>query len=71
MTLEDAVPDIVTGVMLTAVGLLIGVAIGTCMENAFWNRSLKSAGLQAVWREERSTSGCTNWLEIVKKEVKK
>lgn len=70
MTLEDAV-GLWLDLMWIAVGLLLGVAIGRFMENAYWNRALKSAGLQAVWHEESSTSGCTNWLEIVTKEVKK
>lgn len=69
MTLEDAV-GLWLELMLIAVGLLIGVAIGRHVEKAVWNHNLKSAGLQAVWHEETSTSGCTNWFEIVKKEVK-
>lgn len=71
MTLEDAFG---LGLALTSTavcGLLLGVAVGRCSENVLWNRALKSAGLQAVWHEERSTSGCTNWLEIVKKKVTK
>lgn len=71
MTLEDAV-GLGLALTLTAVcSLLLGVAVGRCSENVLWNRALKSVGLQAVWHEERSTSGCTNWLEIVKKEVAK
>lgn len=68
MTPEDTVGLVP---VLIVVVLLLGVAIGGCVDNVYWNRALKSAGLQAVWHEERSTSGCTNWLEIVKKEVTK
>lgn len=70
MTLEDAVGLGPESKLIVAV-LLLGVAIGMFMENAYWKCSMKSAGLQAVWHEERSTSGCTNWLEIVKKAVAK
>lgn len=60
--------DVIWPVILV---LLLGIIIGGCIDNAFWNRALESAGLQAVWHEERTSSGCTNWIEIVKKEVAK
>lgn len=70
MTLQD-VAGLVLALTLTAVcSLLLGIAVGRCSENELWNRSLESAGLQAVWHEERTSSGCTNWIEIAKKEVR-
>ena len=70
MILQD-VAGFVLALMLTAVcSLLFGIEIGRCSENELWNRSLESAGLQVVWHEERTSSGCTNWIEIAKKEVR-
>ena len=70
MTLQDVV-GFVLALMLTMVcSLLLGIEVGRCSENELWNRSLESAGLQAVWHEERTSSGCTNWIEIAKKEVR-
>lgn len=70
MTPEDAAALWLKLKLIVAV-LLLGVAIGMFMENAYWKCSLESAGFQAVWHDESSTSGYTSRLEIVKKEVKK
>lgn len=71
MTIEDAAGLGLALTLTAVVGLILGIAVGRCSENELWNRSLESAGLQAVWHEERTSTGCTNWIEICEKEAAK